>query len=84
MKATAPLVASVAQVAQRWVATHMCSSQFSVEAVELCVAAAVSRTGSWSCAGKHPFAVLYMYCFVSCRDLCWCSPVEGEVMLVCQ
>ena len=51
LKVAAPLLAPVAQVAQRWVAMHMCSSQLSAEAVELCVAAAVSKTSSWSSAG---------------------------------
>ena len=57
MKATAPVLASTAQIAQRWVAMHMCSSHFSPEAVELCVATAVSKTSSYSAAGTS-FGVL--------------------------
>ena len=61
MKAAVPVLAPVAQVAQRWVAMHMCSGHMSPEAVELCVAAAVSKTSNWSSAGDN-----------SITELKWC------------
>jgi len=58
LKATAPVLAPAAQVAQRWVAMHMCSGHMSPEAVELCVAAAVSETSNWSSAGKQSHRII--------------------------